>query len=92
MRVWPDNAGVCLFGVADFAGFVQFLWWDKFGPAHLFRRGKAALAVSAHLSPLLRRVVLVGKTALGLRFDFQRVGLRTMRGDRLQDEGNGRTD
>ena len=73
-----DDARLRLLRIADDAGFVQFLRRHDGDAAHLFRGGKACLAVCSNLAPLLRRVVFIGKAALRRGFDLQRVGLGAM--------------
>jgi hypothetical protein len=82
--VAPHDARVLFFGVTDFAGFVQILGfqanvcdgWFRI-PVGNFRKVVANLC---DLAALLRCIIFIGETALGLRFDVECVGLCAVRG------------
>jgi hypothetical protein len=82
----PDNAGFSFLGVADLAGVMDVLTGeaDVGGGGNVPVRNVGDVLVStfatmpSNLTPFLRRVVLVGEPALGLRFDFECIGLGTV--------------
>lgn len=78
-----DDAGVDLLGIADQAGFVNFLLRQS----KIIDRSKVGdcdlapvSAVSGDLAPLLRRVVFVGQPMLRPALDLQSVRLGAVRG------------
>ena len=76
MRHECDINARALLGVADLAGVVDVLRRKiDFGGAHLFRVGKAALAIGSNLSPFLRGVIFVREAPLRQGFDLKRVCL-----------------
>ncbi|WP_223428171.1 hypothetical protein [Tateyamaria pelophila] len=62
LRIAGEGGGL---RVPHLAGFVKVFRGQDFGAAHLFRVGKAALAVAPDFSPLLRGVVFLGQPHFG---------------------------